>query len=176
MQVTQVAINNAKAMYEAHITREEVENAEKLFTSCKELVDVLKNPTVDHVHKHILIDAVLKEPFSQKMRNALKILCDTDNMADLQTVIEAYYKTWDKEHNILHASLTYAQTPDPTRVETDTMWLKRKYPDKKIDIMTRIDASILGGVIIRTGHHEFDKSYIGLSKQLEMKITGRWNL
>ncbi len=49
--------------------------------------------------------------------------------------------------------------------------LDKNYPDSEITLTQSIDASLIGGYVVKVGYKEFDHSYEGRLRQLERKLT-----
>lgn len=170
----QQAMNNAKVLYQLSVSREDVETAEQLYHMESELKKVLADPTVTLKKKEHIIEQVFSlTELSELLRNFLKVICAHRQIDELDDIFEAYYEYWDEMHDILRAELSYAEKPEQTELEQAEKFLMNKYPGKQFVFNEKIDENLLGGILIRVGHEEYDWSYCGMLNQLERKLTGR---
>ena len=170
----QQAMNNAKVLYQLSVSREDVETAEQLYHMESELKKVLADPTVTLKKKEHIIEQVFSlTELSDPLRNFLKVICAHRQIDELDDIFEAYYEYWDEMHDILRAELSYAEKPEQTELEQAEKFLMNKYPGKQFVFNEKIDENLLGGILIRVGHEEYDWSYCGMLNQLERKLTGR---
>lgn len=170
----QQAMNNAKVLYQLSVSREDVETAEQLYHMESELKKVLADPTVTLKKKEHIIEQVFSlTELSELLRNFLKVICAHRQIDELDDIFEAYYEYWDEMHNILRAELSYAEKPEQTELEQAEKFLMNKYPGKQFVFNEKMDENLLGGILIRVGHEEYDWSYCGMLNQLERKLTGR---
>lgn len=170
----QQAMNNAKVLYQLSVSREDVESAEKLYHMESELKKVLADPTVSLEKKEHIIEKVFSlTELPELLRNFLKVICANRQIDELDDIFEAYYEYWDEKHNIMRAELSYAVKPEQTEIEQAEKFMIKKYPGKQFVFNEKIDENLLGGILIRVGHEEYDWSYYGILNQLERKLTGR---
>ncbi len=170
----QQAMNNAKVLYQLSLSREDVEKADQLYHMEPELRKVLTNPVIPYENKEKIIDHIFSlDDLPEKFKNFLKVICAHGQIDELDDIFKAYYDYWDEKHDILRAELFYADRPEEKEIERAEKFLMGKYPDKKIVVAEKTDSNLLGGLLIRIGHEEYDWSYNGLLNQLEKKLTGR---
>lgn len=170
--MTQEAINQAKVLY--HLTEDKsvIESLDALYHETPLLKKAMESKIVPCKQKEkILDDLAEKSKMSEKIKNYLKIMCRYGQIHELDDAISAYYQLWDKKHGVLQTELTYAYTPEQEEIEKATEFLKKKYPDKKLQVKVKENPSLLGGVFIQVGQEEYDWSYEGYLKQLENKLT-----
>ena len=174
MLMTQAAINNAKVLYRLSVDRADVKKAEELFFLTPELQKTLENPTIPAEKKYEIIERVFAlEKLPKVLTDYVKTMCRLGNCAEMRDIFEAFYQYWDEKNHILRAEFISAGTPVEAEVQEALNLLKRKYPEETIELTKKVDASLLGGYVIRVLHKEYDRSYEGRLCQLERKLTGR---
>ena len=172
--MTQAAINNAKVLFQLEISPKEVEQAAKVFASSNELQCILKNPVIPEKTKEDILKKLFKKDvYSEKMCNYLRIMSRFGNMGEIQDIFQAYYRYWDEQHHILRGELISAEEPSEKLIASATERLQETYPEYEIILTKRVDASLIGGYMIRVDHREFDQSYEGRLHQLERKLMRR---
>ncbi len=172
--MTQVAINNAKVLYQLSVERSEVEKVDKLFFLTPELMNTLSNPTVAEEKKIALIKRVCDlEDISETMVRFLIVMTAHKDVDLLREIFDAYYLYHDEKNHILRAKVLYAKEPDEAQKEEARKLLQDKYKDDNIIISNCVDESLLGGYKILLNGAELDCSYEGRIRQLERKLTGR---
>lgn len=172
--MTQRAINYATALYELTPGKETVDQLRTLFEEAAPLAEVLADPMIPLAKKHQIIDDIAREAgFPANIKNFLKYLCDHRDTALLLNIVDAYDSLWEEKHNIIHAELLCAKSPEESEVEKTMDFLHREYPGKDIQTSLQVQENLLGGILIRVGHTEYDRSYEGRLRQLERKLTVR---
>lgn len=148
-----------------------IESLEALYHETPMLKKVLESRIVTYRQKERVLDDIAKKAaLPEKVKNYLKIMCRYGQIDELEDAMTSYYQIWDAKHNILRTKLVYAKTPDKTEVESATAFLKKKYPEKEIDIQIKENPELIGGVLIQVGNEEYDWSYDGCLRQLESRL------
>lgn len=108
--MTQAVNDNARALLQLGLDRVEVVSVSSVFKENKVLYEALTDPTVTEDHKDKVLDGIAeKMHLSEELLGFLKELCKKGEIESLEEICEAYYELYDKEHNIIHATLTYAE-------------------------------------------------------------------
>lgn len=172
--MTQVAVNNAKVLYQLWAERQDVEKAQELYFMTPMLQDMLLNPTIPMAKKFTIIDKVFELENTPKLIvDFIKTMCKLGNCGQMRDIFEAYFQYWDKKNHILRAEFISAAKASEEEMKEAQELLQSKYPDKKIYFTQKVDETLLGGYVIRTRNKEYDKSYEGKIRQLERKLTRR---
>jgi len=167
--MTQTAINYAKVLYELGISKNMVEEAEKIMSSVPELKGILENPTVSKQKKHNIIEKV----FPKEMHNFFKVLSDYQSIEETDDIFAAYKKYYNEKNGILEARLSYVTAPGTEQLEGIRTFLMNKYHKKKVDLMLTEDPTIVGGFIIQVENYVTDWSTRGRLNQLQQKLVRR---
>lgn len=169
--MTQAAMNNGIVLYELGVERSQVEAFRQLVYLTPELFQVLQSPVVDLQKKYHLIDQVFSGTDQPEVLvRFLKVMCRNEMVVELEDIFRAYEQYWDQLHKIKRVHCIYAAAPSEKELDRVKTFLKGRYPDVTLDYKIEIRPKILGGVIIRVGHEEYDWSYEGRLRELEQAI------
>ncbi len=123
-----------------------------------------ETPNISAESKKDFIEKVFKNSFSEDMVNFLKVLIDNNRLSELRSIDEAFHQMLDAESGRLRVVITGISAFDRALIEKIKDALAKKFekeiPIKEILIEEKIDASILGGIIIRIGDLIIDGSLI----------------
>lgn len=171
--MTQEAINNGVVLYGLGIDREQVEESQRVMKLVPELLDVLVSPVIANDKKQAVIDKIYSSyDCPKKLVNFIKVMCNHNELSEIEDIYTAYYDYWDEKHNIKRVRCIFAKESDCDEMDKIKDFLQKKYAGKKLFFETCIDPEILGGVIIRIGHEEYDWSFENRIRQLEKNIKG----
>lgn len=171
--MTQEAINNGIVLYGLGIDREQVEESLRVMKLVPELLDVLVSPMIASDKKHAVIDKIYSSyDCPKKLVNFIKVMCDHNELREIEDIYHAYYDYWDEKNNIKRVKCIFAKESDCDEMGEIENFLQEKYVGKKLFFETCIDPEILGGVIIRIGHEEYDWSFENRIRQLERAVKG----
>ncbi len=172
--MTQTAVNSAIVLYQLSVNRQDVERAQKVFFITPKLQETLENPTLSLNKKYDIIQKVFTLDSTPKIIiDFIKMMCKLGNCGQMKDIFDAFYYLWDEKNHILRANLITADKASEETVKKAKKLLQSKYPEEKINLTQTIDASLLGGYMIKTLHKEYDRSYEGQLRQLERKLTRR---
>lgn len=172
--MTQAAVNNAIVLYRLPVEREDVEHADAVYFLTDVLQQTLSNPTVSSKKKSEIIARVYEgEKTPEVLVRFIQKMCELDAADEMREIFDAYYAYWDKLHQIRRADLIFSEEPTEDMRREAKQLLQTKYPEDTIETSESVDASLLGGYVIRMDGLEVDCSYEGRIRQLERILTGR---
>jgi len=131
---------------------------------------VLTHPAVPTARKRAVVEALLaRDPrLAAPVTKLLLLLADRDRLGVLGQVTDAYGDALRVHQQIVRAEVTTAVALSSDAVHALEQGLSRA-TGKRVSLETRVDPSILGGVIARLGSVVYDGS---VTRQLErMKAT-----
>lgn len=171
--MTQEAINNGIVLYDLHLDRKQVETSLYVMHLVPELLEILSSPIISNTAKHEMIDRIYSGYDCPKpLINFLKVMCDHREISELNDIYNAYYDYWDEKNRIKRVQCIFAEEPDKNKIEEIRYFLQQEYADQTLMFHICIDPKILGGVIIRIGHKEYNWSFEDRVRQLEKVIRG----
>lgn len=136
-----------------------------LVVSDPQMENVLDNPGLSN---ETLVDIVLDicgKYFSDSGKNFVRLLVETGRLSLAQQMYMLYEQRRMEEEGIAEVEVVSAYPLDPTQQQKIANAMSKRL-EKKIEISTRTDASLIGGVVIRAGDSVIDASVRGRLRQL----------
>ncbi len=134
---------------------EELDEVTALLKNDPQYLHLLSIPSIPKKERCGLLDEALHGQVHPYVLNFLKILCEKGTLRELSGCARAYRVRYNQAHGILEAVAVTAvpMTADQTarlheKLETVT--------GKRIDLKTRVDASVLGGIRLDIEGTELD--------------------
>ena len=136
-----------------------------LFEQSAELRRVWENPAVPAEQKRALLDAIVKrEGIDRPVRNLVAVLIDHRRLSFLPRIVEQFAKELDARMGFAEAEVSSArELGDEERRALEAQI--EKTTGKKVRARYALDATLLGGAVVRVGSTIYDGSVKG---QLEM--------
>ena len=134
---------------------DELDGAAKLIRDDPEYLRLLSTPSIPKKERCALLDEAFRGQVHLYVLNFLKILCEKGTLRELPGCARAYRIRYNAAHGILEATaitaiaMTAAQT-EQLRQKLETI------TGKKIDLATKIDPSVLGGIRLDIEGTELD--------------------
>ncbi len=145
-------------------TGRELDEFSALFTGNAGLHAVISNPAIPAAKKRAMIDALLAGAgASDPVARTLALLADRDRLALVPRVARFYGERLMDHRQIVRAEVTTAVPVDAAKTEALAAALGRK-TGRKVIVSSKVDPSILGGVVARVGSTVYDGS---VARQLE---------
>ena len=132
----------------------------------------LDNPANTASDRASLVENIAGDRLDTESVNLVRLLAENNRlplMSDIGTLFEALRAD---EEGILEASVVSAMALDDTYKTKLADALQRKF-NKKINIVESVDASLIGGAIIRAGDVVIDGSIRGRLAQLNSTLSAR---
>lgn len=166
----------AKALFEIAENEENrlALNAEFLgvkhvFAENKDLQLALKNPIVAEEIKQSVVYSVFSSA-GEQLRNLFAVLGTNKRISILEHVAIAYVSLYEKSKNIQRATVTTAVALDSSTQEKVQDKVKELTGYEAL-LTSKIDASILGGFILRIDDLQFDASIAGSLETVKRKLV-----
>jgi F-type H+-transporting ATPase subunit delta len=135
-----------------------------LFTQYPLLEKVLINPAVPVPRKRAAIaDLLARAGFSPIVSKLLTLLADRDRLVLVPELLAAYGERLLDYRNVVRAEVTTAMPIDEKRTRAIQDGLE-KLTARTVKLSTKVDASIIGGMVARIGSTVYDAS---VTRQLE---------
>jgi F-type H+-transporting ATPase subunit delta len=134
----------------------------ELFEKDTDFKVFITHPLVHKVDKKVFLGKVL-EGLSETGKNILDYLVDKDRMSDIRSIVTEYLKIYYEKNQIIEAEAVFAAEPSEEQVSSLKGKLEAK-TKKEVILKTKVDASILGGIIVKLGDDIIDAS---IRKDLE---------
>lgn len=165
MSMRASAARYAKALLDVAITESDPDRAEQelaafvdLVHSHPELERTLANPVVSAASKRAIVEQLLArlKPVTP-VGKLILLLASRGRLALLPDLLEVYRERLMEHRNVLRAEVTTAMPLPPERVAQLQQRLANA-TGRTVTMMTRVDPSIIGGVVTRIGSTVYDGS------------------
>jgi F-type H+-transporting ATPase subunit delta len=134
---------------------------------------VLMSPAVPPHQKTGALDRILPN-VSAPIRNFLHILVDRDRLDEVPGILDALRELINAQRGIITADVTTAIPLDADMERLVAQRLAGHFGGDpgKMSIRSRVDASIIGGVVARVGDEVIDDSVRGRIERLRRTLAG----
>lgn len=142
-----------------------------LLAESTELRRVWENPAVPAEQKRRLLDAIVhREGIERHTRNLIAILIDHRRTAYLERIRQQLEKELDARLGLAEAHITSARELGDAEKRTLEGQIA-KITGKKVRAHFRLDASLLGGAMVRIGSTIYDGSVKGQLERIKEAIS-----
>jgi F-type H+-transporting ATPase subunit delta len=153
--------------------RDELVGLAALFAGHRDLTGVLQNPALPGEAKRKVLAAVARRAKLQPVvHRLLEMLADRDRLALLPAIAQAFEESWNERRGVVAAEAVSAITLLPAQQEALTAALARA-AGQAVELRTRIDPRILGGLVVQMGGKTYDGSVRGRLTALRESLLGR---
>ena len=133
----------------------ELEQAAQLLKANPDYLRLLSTPSIPKKERCGLLDEALRGQVHLYVLNFLKILCEKGTLRELSGCARAYRLRYNQAHGILEATATSAVPM--TAQQTQALLAKlEKLTGKTIDLKTKVDPGVLGGIRLDMEGTELD--------------------
>ncbi|MFY0544227.1 F0F1 ATP synthase subunit delta [Brevibacillus sp. H7] len=159
-----VAKRYARALFEVASERGKIDQIETELNTVvdavnqnAELSKILLHPRLSSEAKKELANELFQAHVSEEIKNFLGVVIENGRESDLANILTSYVQLANESRGIADAIVTSAMplTGDELATLADKFG---KMLNKKLRIQTVVDASILGGCIVRIGDRLYDGS------------------
>jgi F-type H+-transporting ATPase subunit delta len=127
------------------------------FNEYPEFFELFKTPQISIEEKKDIIENVFSGKINQEVLNFLKIVMDKQRGKEIEAITKAYEERVYKHKGIEKATVVSAVPISDENMKAITEKLE-KLTGKSIEMTSRIDKTILGGVMVRVGDRVIDGS------------------
>lgn len=133
------------------------------------IASLIANPNVDNqTLTKVLLDICSEH--SADVKNLLRILVDNKRLSIVPHIAVEYERLKAEQQNILKVDLVSGYEVSPEQQQELQTVLKQRF-GKQIQMNIKIDASIIGGWVIRAGDKVIDASVKGRLQQLATELS-----
>ena len=142
-----------------------------LFEESVELRQVWENPAVPAEQKRKLLDAIVaREGIDKPVRNLIAVLIDHHRLPFLARIIEQLEKELDARMGFAEANILSARELGDGEKRALEAQIE-KNTGKKVRAKYSLDASLLGGAVVRIGSTIYDGSVKGQLEKIKEAIS-----
>ena len=133
----------------------ELDEVQSLLKQNPDYLRLLSTPSIPKKERCGLLDEALRGQVHLYVLNFLKILCEKGTLRELSGCARAYRLRYNQAHGILEATATSAVPM--TAQQTQALHAKlEKLTGKTIDLKTKVDPGVLGGIRLDMEGTELD--------------------
>lgn len=172
-----IVFQYSKALVQLSGSREQLENQlselEELMRLLEEipiLKQFLYHPFVRAEEKKKILEKLLKNQSNDRILNFLFFLIDKKRMHYLTAIVEEYHRLAKLELGIVEASVTTAIPIEEKTIEEIRAKLEKQY-GKKIQLESKVDPQILGGMVLMIADKILDNSTKNQLMKLKEHLT-----
>jgi F-type H+-transporting ATPase subunit delta len=141
-----------------------------LFNQHEALRKALLTPAVPVPRKRAVIGELLDRiGVLPIVRKTLLLLADNDRLSIIPDVAEAFRKRLLEMRNVVRADVTTATALSPERL-ADIQRSLAAATGRTVDLTSRIDPSIVGGMVARIGSTVYDASVVNHLKRIRQRL------
>jgi F-type H+-transporting ATPase subunit delta len=131
----------------------------------------LKNPVVDDKAKIALLETFLEKGDGQSQaKNLVKLLVDKQRLDIIPEIYQLFEESMLAEQGIVYADVTTAE-PLSEAGQTIVQEKLSELIGKQVRLRTKVDPSIIGGIIALIGDQLIDGSVINQLRQLRERLS-----
>tara|TARA_Y100001968_G_C19412320_1_gene747009 strand:+ start:489 stop:1019 length:531 start_codon:yes stop_codon:yes gene_type:complete len=162
MQGTRASLRYAKALF--HTAKQnsivknvltDIEQIEDIINQKSEFFNLIHNPTISHKKKKDLFVQIFQNKIHDTTMQFLYLVLNKGRESMLLQIISNYKDLHFEEQEIILAEIV---TASPISEEMRQIIKNKINPKKQVQLVEKIDRSILGGVIINSGDLQYDAS------------------
>ncbi|AFZ57238.1 F0F1 ATP synthase subunit delta [Anabaena cylindrica FACHB-243] len=142
-----------------------------LLAGSKELESYLSNPFTQAENKKNLLKQVLGEGVSPYLRNFLLLLVDRRRISCLEAILQQYLVLLRQLNQTVLAEVTSAVALTEAQQQAITEKVIAITNARQVELETKIDNELIGGVIIKVGSQVIDASLRGQLRRLSLSLN-----
>ncbi len=180
MRGSRVALRYAKSLFDLALEQKvseavfaDMELVEKTCTESAELVVLLNSPIVTTDRKIAIMNDIFKDKTSALTMAFINIILTKRREQYIPAIAAEFVEMYKKHMGIEVAYLTTATKIDDATRQT-IIDLVAKQSGKKVELVEKVDADVIGGFILRYGDNQVDTSIAGkiraLKKEFEQNL------
>ncbi|MGB7441760.1 MAG: ATP synthase F1 subunit delta [Coleofasciculaceae cyanobacterium] len=159
---------------ENNLTEQFGENVAALLNLLKEspeLEEFLGNPIIKGEDKIAVLQRIAGEQFHPYMMNFTKILVDRRRVLFLKGICQQFQALLRKLNRTVLAEVTSAVELNDDQKQAVREKVKTMTSAEQVELDTKIDPDLIGGVIIKVGSQVLDASMRGQLRRISMSLS-----
>ena len=133
-----------------------------------DLRSLIHNPVIKEEEKSKVFSALFGDKFNEVSMNMIKLLIQNKREGLMRETAEQFISFYKESKNIVTAEVTSATKLDETQKKNILSLLKH---DGEVEMIEKIDKSLIGGFVVRVGDKQIDASISTKFKQLRKEIS-----
>lgn len=172
-----VAERYSKTLFNLCLKEQNLEAVEKAFdsfvnevTQNKRFVDFMESPGIPHQAKEELLGKIIPKDMPQSLVLFLKLILAKKRFESLQAIETAFQKLSEQHRGLRKAELISASPVQPD-AEKKLISLLEKKLSAKVRLVTKVDAKLIGGFILKLDERVVDASYKTKLKEIKQQLS-----
>ncbi len=150
---------------------EDVRSLLGLLEGSEDLRQFLGNPLIKPDDKKAVIGKIAGEEMNPLMHNFLKLLVDKGRIVFLEGIGQQYLAKLRELNKTVLAEVTSAVPLSDAQMQTVREKVKAMSNAQSVEIVTKTDADLIGGVVIKVGSQVIDASLRGQLRRLGLRLN-----
>lgn len=142
-----------------------------LISGSGELQNFLDNPFVQPENKKNLLKQLLGEGVNPYLRNFILLLVDRRRISFLEPILKQYVNLLRELNQTVLAEVTSAVPLTEAQLQAVKEKVLSITKAREVEIETKIDTDLIGGVVIKVGSQVIDASLRGQLRRLSLRLT-----
>lgn len=142
-----------------------------LISGSGELQNFLDNPFIQPENKKNLLKQLLGEGVNPYLRNFILLLVDRRRISFLEAILQQYVNLLRELNQTVLAEVTSAVPLTDAQLQTVKEKVLSITKAREVEIETKIDTDLIGGVVIKVGSQVIDASLRGQLRRLSLRLT-----
>ena len=155
-------------------TEEMVKEVKQLLTlihDAPELGETLSSPVLETETKKKIIIEIFSEKINSSLLNFLKLLADRQRIGILTSILDRFLEIYRENSNIALATVTSAVELTDDQKGLITKKIINIAGTEKLELVTKIDPSLIGGFVASVGSKVIDASLASKIKKLGLSLS-----
>lgn len=151
---------------------EDVRSLLNLLQNSPELQSFVGNPFIEPDKKKAVINEVIGQSINPNFRNFLMLLVDRRRILLLEPICEQYITLLRQKNQTVLAEITSAVPLSQEQEQAIREKVIAMTNARQVDLETKIDRDLIGGVIIKVGSQVIDASLRSQLRRLSLRLSG----
>jgi len=105
-----------------------------------------------------------------ELQNFLELLIEKHRMTEVFRIRRQFERLWKQENRLIDVTVTSAVELDPAVVEKIGEEIERQ-TERKVELVSRVDGEILGGIVLQVGNMVLDASIRNRLEKLRKSVA-----
>lgn len=151
---------------------EELDGLVALLAAQPEFGAYLTSPLVDQDDRRAALERTLRGRSSDLLVDTLQVLNRNGRLSLLETVVETYRQAYQEKHDEIDVQVTTAVALDDD-LRASIVALAQRLSGRRPALSETVDASLLGGMVLRVGDRKIDTSVAKDLKTIRAQLVER---
>ena len=152
-------------------TKQDMDLLANTMAGSRDLRLLLRNPIVKHDKKLSILTAIFQGKVSEMLMRFFRILTSKNREAALEHIGDEFLAQYNALMGVQVAEVTSATPLTPaTRAELEER-VKQQSGLADVSLTEKVDASLIGGFVLRVGDQQIDDSVKGSLRRLRTSLT-----